>query len=90
MRPHTSPRNPFERGARYPHGILQHFCRFDYAEMNNALLRSFLDTSTVADIRATLQQHTDLQAMTSYIQSDDSPQTQGVLSEPQQSCVRSS
>lgn len=51
---------------------------------SNAKLRSFLDKSSSADIRALLQSHDDLKAISSYIAVDDSSQTQGVISEFQQ------
>lgn len=66
-------------------GILLHFCRSaDQAQNDNAYLRNFLDQSSPADIRAVLQKHDDLKAITSYIADDKSPQTQGVISELQQ------
>lgn len=66
-------------------GLLLHFCRSsDKAKNNNAQLRTFLDQSPSAEIRAVLQKHDDLKAMTSYIADDKSPQTQGVISELQQ------
>jgi type IV secretory pathway TraG/TraD family ATPase VirD4 len=65
--------------------ILLHFCRTNNTESaNNAGLRSFLDRSPSAEIRAMLQLHEDLGAMVSYIADDRSPQTQGVISELQQ------
>ncbi len=64
-------------------GIMLHFHRMGGVK-NNAVLRSFLDQTPSADIRAILQQHQDLKAMTSYISDDRSPQTQGVISELQQ------
>lgn len=51
---------------------------------SNAKLRQFLDQSSAADIRALLQTHDDLKAISSYISDDHSPQTQGVISEFQQ------
>lgn len=64
-------------------GIMLHFHRMGGVK-NNAVLRSFLDQTPSAEIRAILQQHQDLKAMTSYISDDRSPQTQGVISELQQ------
>jgi len=64
-------------------GIMLHFHRTGGVK-NNAVLRSFLDQTPSAEIRAILQQHPDLKAMTSYISDDRSPQTQGVISELQQ------
>lgn len=66
-------------------GILTHFARSAGVEtMDNARLRSFLDQSSAAELRAMLQSHADMKAMVSYIADDRSPQTQGVLSELQQ------
>lgn len=66
-------------------GILLHFCRSGSSEaVNNASLRTFLDQSPSAEIRAMLQKHDDLKAMINYIADDRSPQTQGVISELQQ------
>jgi type IV secretory pathway TraG/TraD family ATPase VirD4 len=66
-------------------GILLHFCRnAGQIKADNAQLRSFLDQSPSAEIRAMLQNHNDLKAMVSYIADDRSPQTQGVISELQQ------
>lgn len=66
-------------------GILLHFCRnASQLKADNAQLRSFLDQSPSAEIRAMLQTHEDLKAMVSYISDDRSPQTQGVISELQQ------
>lgn len=65
--------------------ILTHFARGGGGEvMNNARLRTFLDQSTGAELRAILQSHGDMKAMVSYISDDRSPQTQGVISELQQ------
>lgn len=65
--------------------ILLHFTRSNNREgMNNALLRSFLDQSPSAELRTMLQSHDDLKAIVSYIADDRSPQTQGVISELQQ------
>lgn len=66
-------------------GILLHFCRnAGQVKADNAQLRSFLDQSPSAEIRAILHNHDDLKAMISYIADDRSPQTQGVISELQQ------
>jgi len=66
-----------------------HFLR--YAEttgvtkfLHNAELIDFIKSSTAEDFRAMLNSYDDMRAMTSYISSDESPQTQGVLSELQQ------
>lgn len=64
--------------------ILTHFTRNKGTEqMNNEMLRSFLDSSSASDIREMLSQHEDMKAMISYISDDRSPQTQGVISELQ-------
>ncbi len=64
-------------------GVMLHFHRMGGVK-NNAVLRSFLDQTPSGEMRAILQQHQDLKAMTSYIADDRSPQTQGVISELQQ------
>lgn len=65
--------------------ILTHFTRnSEFLSCNNLELRNFLDSSPTAEIRNILNAHNDLKAMTSYIFDDNSPQTQGVISELQQ------
>ena len=64
-------------------GLMLHFYRTD-PQASNLLLRTFLDQSPAAEIRAVLQKYDDLKAMVSYIADDRSPQTQGVISELQQ------
>lgn len=65
--------------------ILTHFSRNrGILQGNNKALREFLDKSPTSQIREILKQHEDLQAMTGYIFDDRSPQTQGVISELQQ------
>ncbi len=66
-----------------------HFLRYSEATgdkrfLNNAELVKFIMSKTSQDFRDMLYSHPDLRAMTSYISSDESPQTQGVLSELQQ------
>ncbi len=66
-----------------------HFLRYseetgDKRFLNNAELVKFIMSKTSADFRDMLHSHPDFRAMTSYIAFDDSPQTQGVLSELQQ------
>lgn len=64
--------------------ILTHFTRNKGTEqMNNAMLRSFLDGSPTAELREMLDKYEDMRAMKSYIFDDRSPQTQGVISELQ-------
>lgn len=65
--------------------ILTHFVRNkETIKANNKTLREFLDSSPTEEIREMLKQHDDLKAMISYIFDDRSPQTQGVISELQQ------
>lgn len=65
--------------------ILIHFCRAaDSKFKNNEELKAFLNEATASDIKNLLLQYGDLRAMTSYIESEDSPQTQGIFSELQQ------
>ncbi len=66
-----------------------HFLRYseetgDKRFLNNAELVKFIMSKTSADFRDMLNSHPDFMAMTSYISSDESSQTQGVLSELQQ------
>ena len=49
-------------------------------ERTNKNLMEFIYSSTTADLRAMLLQHRDLRGMVSYIERDDSNQTQGVKS----------
>lgn len=49
-------------------------------ERTNKNLMNFISSSTTAELRAMLQQHSDLRGMISYIEKDDSAQTQGVKS----------
>ena len=65
--------------------LLLHFIRIIPKEHhNNANLISFINHCTATDIKSILDSHDDLKAMSSYISNDESPQTQGVLSELQQ------
>lgn len=69
--------------------IMLHFLRYahaknDYRFLNNEELIKFIKSKTSSELRAMLDSYPDLRAMTSYIESDDSPQTQGVISELQQ------
>ena len=66
-----------------------HFLRYSEAAddkkyLNNSVLVDFIKSKTSADFRDMLNSYPDMRAMTSYISSDESPQTQGVLSELQQ------
>ncbi len=65
--------------------ILTHFTRnSEYLSCDNLALRRFLDASPTEEIRNMLKSHDDLRSMASYIYDDNSPQTQGVMSELQQ------
>lgn len=65
--------------------ILTHFTRNkDSMQSNNQELRAFLDRSPTKEIRELLDRYDDMRAMISYISQDNSPQTQGVMSELQQ------
>ncbi len=66
-----------------------HFLRYSAATgemkyLNNDSLIDFIKSKTSSDFRDMLYSYPDMRAMTSYISTDDSPQTQGVLSELQQ------
>lgn len=66
-----------------------HFLRYsrdvnNYKYLNNDSLVDFIKSKTSSDFRDMLYSYPDMRAMTSYISNDDSPQTQGVLSELQQ------
>ena len=69
--------------------VMLHFLRYSQASgemkyLNNDALIDFIKSRTSADLRSMLYSYPDMRAMTSYISSDESPQTQGVLSEMQQ------
>lgn len=69
--------------------IMLHFLRYCDATgktkfLNNEELIKFVKSKTSSELRDMLGSYPDMRAMTSYISSDDSPQTQGVLSEMQQ------
>lgn len=64
---------------------LLHFVRhYPLAQQTNANLVHYINTSTSAALRKMVESYDDLRALSSYIANDDSPQTQGVLSELQQ------
>ncbi len=66
-------------------GILLHFIRVvPEAQRTNENLIKFINQCSSANTRAVLESHEDLKAISSYISNDNSPQTQGVLSELQQ------
>lgn len=63
-------------------GILSHFYRSrDKIEVNNEVLRSFLDLSNPELIRVMLNQYPDLMNLSSYIGAEAGGQSQGVISE---------
>lgn len=65
--------------------ILTHFYRVrDKIQVDNKILRDFIDVCDGELLRELLSSHQDLYGMASYIFDDRSPQTQGVLSELQQ------
>lgn len=65
--------------------ILTHFYRVrDKIQVDNKILREFVDVCDGELLRELLSSHQDLYGMASYIFDDRSPQTQGVLSELQQ------
>ena len=66
-----------------------HFLRYSEATketkyLNNDSLIDFIKSKTSKDFRDMLYSYPDMRALTSYIATDESPQTQGVLSEMQQ------
>ena len=64
---------------------LLHFMRsVEPDKCSNKNLTEYLNYTPSNEFRDMLMQYPDLRAMTSYIASDDSPQTQGVMSELQQ------
>lgn len=65
---------------------LYHFLCSDPGERSNYWLCEYIQSATTAQLREMLSRYPKYRAMTSYISSDDSPQTQGVLSELQQVC----
>ncbi len=69
--------------------VMQHFLRYckstgETGFLNNEELMDFIRSRTSGDLREMLESYPDMRALTSYISSDDSAQTQGVLSEMQQ------
>ena len=52
--------------------------------LNNDSLIDFIKSKSSSDFRDMLNSYKDMRAMTSYISNDESPQTQGVMSEMQQ------
>lgn len=69
--------------------VMLHFLRYSRDTgitkfLNNESLIDFINSRTSADLREMLNSYTDMRSISSYISVDDSPQTQGVLSELQQ------
>ena len=69
--------------------VMLHFLRYSKQSgnmnyLNNDALIDFIKSRTSGELREMLSSYPDMRAMTSYISSDESPQTQGVLSELQQ------
>ncbi len=69
--------------------VMQHFLRYcdstgETGFLNNEELMDFIRSRTSGDLREMLDSYSDMRALTSYISTDDSAQTQGVLSELQQ------
>ena len=64
---------------------LLHFVRhYPLEQQTNANFVHYINTSTSSTLREMVEGYDDLRALSSYIVNDDSPQTQGVLSELQQ------
>lgn len=63
-----------------------HFLQGNPAYRSNYALIQYINSVTSQELRDMLMKYPQFRAMTSYISSDDSPQTQGVLSELQQVC----
>ena len=64
---------------------LLHFVRhYPLAKQTNVNLINYINASTSKSLREMVESYDDLRALSSYIANDDSPQTQGVLSELQQ------
>ena len=64
---------------------LLHFMRhYSPAQQTNINLINYINASTSTNLREMVESYDDLRALSSYIANDDSPQTQGVLSELQQ------
>lgn len=63
-------------------GILLHFIRtVEPRHRTNKNLLTFINSVSSSDLRKVLLSHSDLKGIASYISNDDSPQTQGVISE---------
>lgn len=66
--------------------ILYHFMMGSPCERTNQDLMEYIQSVTSRELRDMLLQYPEFRSLTSYISADDSPQTQGVLSELQQVC----
>lgn len=67
------------------YAVVSHFLKSVPANgRTNKNLKNFLFETPSHELRALLQSYPEFRAMTSYISGDDSPQTQGVISELQQ------
>lgn len=65
---------------------IHHFFMTNPRRRSNYGLMDYISSVTSHELREMLMQYPQFRAMSSYISSDDSPQTQGVLSELQQVC----
>lgn len=65
---------------------LYHFLKDRLEERTNQDLMQYIQSVTSGELREMLMQYPQFRALISYISTDDSPQTQGVLSELQQVC----
>lgn len=65
---------------------IYHFFQEEPKYRSNYYLMQFINSMTSRELREMLEKYPPYRAMTSYISSDESPQTQGVLSELQQVC----
>lgn len=65
---------------------IYHFFQEDPKYRSNYYLMEFINSMTSRELREMLERYPHFRAMTSYISADESPQTQGVLSELQRVC----
>lgn len=65
---------------------VHHFFQTNPEKRSNYGLMDYISSVTSWELREMLMQYPQFRAMVSYISADDSPQTQGVLSELQQVC----
>ena len=64
--------------------VLTYVCRNPDIAANNKSLKEFLDSANAAEYKKLLDKYEDLKGMKNYISGENSPQTQGVISELQQ------